>query len=118
MLVMTIDFQRWWGSSIAHPNEFLAQLTADLTIGGKFETDFTAQDVLRLSANGALLMITASLLRVVYATMSTRMETRHPSFKVVHTGGVKSSKARLLSEKICKNIKNMLKFDCKKKYQE
>ena len=35
-----------WGSSIAHPNEFLAQLTADLTIGNKFETNFTAQDVL------------------------------------------------------------------------
>ena len=35
-----------WGSSIAHPNGFLAQLMADPTIGGNFETDFTAQDVL------------------------------------------------------------------------
>lgn len=33
-----------WGSSIAHPNEFLAQLTKDSTIGGEFETDFTAQE--------------------------------------------------------------------------
>lgn len=33
-----------WGSSIAHPNEFLAQLTKDSTIGGEFETNFTAQD--------------------------------------------------------------------------
>ena len=33
-----------WGSSIAHPNEFLAQLTEDLTIGGEFETNFTAQE--------------------------------------------------------------------------
>lgn len=32
-----------WGSSIAHPNEFLAQLTEDLTIGDKFETSFTPQ---------------------------------------------------------------------------
>lgn len=30
-----------WGSSIAHPNEFLAQLTKDSTIGDKFETSFT-----------------------------------------------------------------------------
>ena len=33
-----------WGSSIAHPNEFLAQLTKDSTIGGEFETNFTAQE--------------------------------------------------------------------------
>ena len=33
-----------WGSSIAHPNEFLAQLTKDLTIGDKFETSFTPQE--------------------------------------------------------------------------
>lgn len=33
-----------WGSSIAHPNEFLAQLTKDSTIGDKFETSFTPQE--------------------------------------------------------------------------
>ena len=33
-----------WGSSIAHPNEFLAQLTKDSTIGGEFETNFTPQE--------------------------------------------------------------------------
>lgn len=33
-----------WGSSIAHPNEFLAQLTKDSTIGGEFETSFTPQE--------------------------------------------------------------------------
>lgn len=33
-----------WGSSIAHPNEFLSQLTEDLTIGDKFETSFTPQE--------------------------------------------------------------------------
>lgn len=33
-----------WGNSIAHPNEFLAQLTEDLTIGDKFETSFTPQE--------------------------------------------------------------------------
>ena len=33
-----------WGESITNPTEFLAQLTADLTIGGKFKTDFTPQE--------------------------------------------------------------------------
>lgn len=33
-----------WGNSIAHPNEFLAQLTKDSTIGGEFETNFTPQE--------------------------------------------------------------------------
>lgn len=33
-----------WGNSIAHPNEFLAQLTKDSTIGDKFETSFTPQE--------------------------------------------------------------------------
>lgn len=33
-----------WGSSIAHPNEFLTQLTKDSTIGGEFETSFTPQE--------------------------------------------------------------------------
>lgn len=33
-----------WGSSIAHPNKFLAQLTKDSTIGDKFETSFTPQE--------------------------------------------------------------------------
>ena len=33
-----------WGSSITKPDEFLAQLTEDLTIGDKFETSFTPQE--------------------------------------------------------------------------
>lgn len=35
-----------WGESITEPDIFLAKLKEDPTIGGKFETDFTAQDVL------------------------------------------------------------------------
>ena len=35
-----------WGRNIAEPDIFLAKLKEDPTIGGKFETDFTAQDVL------------------------------------------------------------------------
>ena len=35
-----------WGSSITKPDEFLAQLTADPTIGGEFNNPTTPQDVL------------------------------------------------------------------------
>lgn len=35
-----------WGESITNPTEFLAQLTADSTIGGEFKTNFTPQEVL------------------------------------------------------------------------
>lgn len=35
-----------WGQNITEPDIFLAKLKEDSTIGGKFETDFTAQDVL------------------------------------------------------------------------
>ena len=35
-----------WGSNITKPDEFLAKLTADSTIGGEFKTNFTAQEVL------------------------------------------------------------------------
>ena len=33
-----------WGSIIHNPTDFLAQLTEDSTIGGEFETNFTAQE--------------------------------------------------------------------------
>lgn len=33
-----------WGESITKPDEFLAQLTADPTIGGEFKTNFTPQE--------------------------------------------------------------------------
>lgn len=35
-----------WGRNITEPDIFLAKLKEDPTIGGNFETDFTAQDVL------------------------------------------------------------------------
>lgn len=35
-----------WGRNITEPDIFLAKLKEDPTIGGKFETNFTAQDVL------------------------------------------------------------------------
>lgn len=71
-----------WGESITNPTEFLAQLTADSTIGGEFKTNFTPQEAVAVISKWGDSDDTASLLRVVYATISTRMETRNPSFKV------------------------------------
>ena len=33
-----------WGKNIPHPEDFLEKLTEDTTIGGEFETNFTAQE--------------------------------------------------------------------------
>ena len=73
-----------WGSSITKPDEFLAQLTADPTIGGEFKTNFTAQDVLAVISKWHNSDDTASLLRALYATISTRMpmQTRNPSLQI------------------------------------
>ena len=81
-----------WGSSIAHPNEFLAQLTADLTIGNKFETNFTAQDVLAVisqwsTSDDYSIAFARCVCHYVY---SDRDST--PVIQGVHTGGVKVPK--------------------------
>ena len=81
-----------WGSSIAHPNEFLAQLTADLTIGNKFETNFTAQDVLAVisqwsTSDDYSIAFARCVCNYVY---SDREST--PVIQGVHTGGVKVPK--------------------------
>ena len=81
-----------WGSSIAHPNEFLAQLTADLTIGNKFETNFTAEDVLAVisqwsTSDDYSIAFARCVCNYVY---SDREST--PVIQGVHTGGVKVPK--------------------------
>lgn len=81
-----------WGSSIAHPNEFLAQLTADLTIGGKFETDFTAQDVLAVisqwsTSDDYSIAFARCVCNYVYSDGDST-----PVIQGVHTGGVKVPK--------------------------
>ena len=81
-----------WGSSIAHPNEFLAQLTADLTIGCKFETDFTAQDVLAVisqwsTSDDYSIAFARCVCNYVYSDGDST-----PVIQGVHTGGVKVPK--------------------------
>lgn len=81
-----------WGSSIAHPNEFLAQLTADLTIGNKFETNFTAQDVLAVisqwsTSDDYSIAFARCVCNYVYSDGELT-----PVIQGVHTGGVKVPK--------------------------
>ena len=81
-----------WGSSIAHPNEFLAQLTADLTIGNKFETNFTAQDVLAVisqwsTSDDYSIAFARCVCTYVYSDGDST-----PVIQGVHTGGVKVPK--------------------------
>lgn len=81
-----------WGSSIAHPNEFLAQLTADLTIGNKFETNFTAQDVLAVisqwsTSDDYSIAFARCVCNYVYSDGNST-----PVIQGVHTGGVKVPK--------------------------
>ena len=81
-----------WGSSIAHPNEFLAQLTADLTIGNKFETNFTAQDVLAvISKWGDSDDNSIAFARCVCNYLYSNGDPK-PVIQGVHTGGVKVPK--------------------------
>lgn len=81
-----------WGSSIAHPNEFLAQLTEDLTIGNKFETNFTAQDVLAVisqwsTSDDYSIAFARCVCNYVYSDGDST-----PVIQGVHTGGVKVPK--------------------------
>lgn len=81
-----------WGSSIAHPNKFLAQLTADLTIGNKFETNFTAQDVLAVisqwsTSDDYSIAFARCVCNYVYSDGEST-----PVIQGVHTGGVKVPK--------------------------
>lgn len=81
-----------WGSSIAHPNGFLAQLMADPTIGGNFETDFTAQDVLAVisqwsTSDDYSIAFARCVCNYVYSDGDST-----PVIQGVHTGGVKVPK--------------------------
>ena len=73
-----------WGSNIINnSDDFLNKLReADHIVSLKLIS--LLRTFLRLSANGIIPMITASLSRVLYATISTRMmQTRHTSFELV-----------------------------------
>ncbi|WP_455765677.1 isopeptide-forming domain-containing fimbrial protein [Gemmiger formicilis] len=81
-----------WGSSIAHPNEFLAQLTKDSTIGSEFETNFTAQEAVAViskwhDSDNNSIAFARCVCNYVYSDGEST-----PVIQGVHTGGVKVPK--------------------------
>ena len=83
-----------WGESITKPNEFLAQLTADLTIGGKFNNPTTAQDVLAvISQWGDSDDNSIAFARVVCSYLYPDADAKpEPVARGGHTGGIKVPK--------------------------
>lgn len=81
-----------WGSSIAHPTEFLAQLTNDLTIGGKFETNFTPQEAVAVisqwgDSDDNSIAFARCVCNYVYSDGDST-----PVIQGLHTGGIKVPK--------------------------
>ena len=81
-----------WGSSIAHPNEFLAQLTNDLTIGGEFETNFTPQEAVAVisqwgDSDDNSIAFARCVCNYVYSDGDSK-----PVIQGLHTGGIKVPK--------------------------
>ena len=62
-----------WGKHIIDHDAFLEKLRKADRIGPLFANANSVPDVLAVSANGMIPMMTASLSRVLYATISTRM---------------------------------------------
>ena len=81
-----------WGSSIAHPNEFLAQLTADPTIGGEFKTNFTPQEAVAViskwgDSDDNSIAFARCVCNYVYSDGDST-----PVIQGLHTGGIKVPK--------------------------
>lgn len=73
-----------WGQNITEPDIFLANLKNDPTIGEKFETAATAQEVLAVISQWSNSDDNSIALRALYAAISTRMQTqnRNPSLQI------------------------------------
>lgn len=77
-----------WGESITNPTEFLAQLTADLTIGGKFKTDFTPQEAVAvISQWGDSDNNSIAFARCVCNYLYSNGDPK-PVIQGLHTGGI------------------------------
>lgn len=83
-----------WGRNITEPDIFLAKLKEDPTIGGKFETDFTAQDVLAViskwhdSDDNSI-----AFARVVCSYLYPNADAKPEPVITDHTGGINIPKS-------------------------
>ena len=81
-----------WGESITNPTEFLAQLTADLTIGGKFKIDFTPQEAVAvISQWGDSDDNSIAFARCVCNYLYSNGDPK-PVIQGLHTGGIQVPK--------------------------
>ena len=81
-----------WGSSITKPDEFLAQLTADPTIGGEFKTNFTPQEAVAViskwgDSDDNSIAFARCVCNYVYSNGDPK-----PVIQGLHTGGIKVPK--------------------------
>ena len=83
-----------WGESITKPDEFLAQLTADPTIGGEFKTNFTPQEAVAvISKWGDSDDNSIAFARVVCSYLYPDADAKpEPVARGGHTGGIKVPK--------------------------
>lgn len=78
-----------WGESITNPTEFLAQLTADSTIGGEFKTNFTPQEAVAvISKWGDSDDNSIAFARCVCNYLYSNGDPK-PVIQGLHTGGIK-----------------------------
>lgn len=81
-----------WGESITKPDEFLAQLTADPTIGGEFKTNFTPQEAVAViskwgDSDDNSIAFARCVCNYVYSNGDPK-----PVIQGLHTGGIKVPK--------------------------
>ena len=81
-----------WGESITKPDEFLAQLTADPTIGGEFKTNFTPQEAVAViskwgDSDDNSIAFARCVCHYVYSNGDPK-----PVIQGLHTGGIKVPK--------------------------
>ena len=81
-----------WGESITKPDEFLAQLTADPTIGGEFKTNFTPQEAVAAiskwhDSDNNSIAFARCVCNYVYSNGDPK-----PVIQGLHTGGIKVPK--------------------------
>lgn len=81
-----------WGESITKSDEFLAQLTADPTIGGEFKTNFTPQEAVAViskwgDSDDNSIAFARCVCNYVYSNGDPK-----PVIQGLHTGGIKVPK--------------------------
>ena len=83
-----------WGRNITEPDIFLAKLKEDPTIGGKFETDFTAQDVLAVISQWSNSDDNSiAFARVVCSYLYPNSDAKPEPVITDHTGGINIPKS-------------------------